>query len=361
MEQLTLSWEEAPAKPSPSREEDAASWTKEVASCSSTSELFEKFVRAGCSGRTSPEFFRSRAEMLSLRSTGSWQNADSLAWRVLDAQFAGVAQRRRRVFLVGHSDPGRAAAVLFERERLRWDSPSSRDKRKELAAAAGRGSAGSCFGILGNVCDRSSTQNGSGVSEDVAPTLNTVDRHAVSYDGRAPGAAIAFSAGQSAKSGSVAAHAEVAPTLRAGSSGTNQVPTICFNHSASGSRGLGESVELSPTLRSSPGNCSNMPSVCMASGQANAETMEGCSPTLTRRGRKDSTVVTSGYCVRRLTPVECERLQGFPDGWTAIPWRGNPVEECPDTPRYKALGNSMAVPVMRWIGRSIQFVDGIEQ
>lgn len=285
----------------------------------------------------------------------------SLAWRVLDAQFAGVAQRRRRVFLVGHSDPGRAAAVLFERESLRWDSPSSRDKRKELAAAAGRGSAGSCFGILGNVCDRRSTQNGSGVSEDVAPTLNMVDRHAVSYDGRAPGAAIAFSAGQSAKSGSVAAHAEVAPTLRAGSSGTNQVPTICFNHSASGSRGLGESVELSPTLRSSPGNCSNMPSVCMASGQANAETMEGCSPMLTRRGRKDSTVVTSGYCVRRLTPVECERLQGFPDGWTAIPWRGNPVEECPDTPRYKALGNSMAVPVMRWIGRRIQFVDGIEQ
>lgn len=65
--------------------------------------------------------------------------------------------------------------------------------------------------------------------------------------------------------------------------------------------------------------------------------------------------------MRRLTPVECERLQGFPDGWTAIPWRGNPVEECPDTPRYKALGNSMAVPVMRWIGRRIQFVDGIEQ
>lgn len=79
MEQLTLSWEEAPAKPSPSREEDAASWTKEVASCSSTSELFEKFVRAGCSGRTSPEFFRSRAEMLSLRSTGSWQNAGILS------------------------------------------------------------------------------------------------------------------------------------------------------------------------------------------------------------------------------------------------------------------------------------------
>ena len=57
--------------------------------------------------------------------------------------------------------------------------------------------------------------------------------------------------------------------------------------------------------------------------------------------------------VRRLTPTECERLQGFPDDWTLIEWKGRPAEECPDTPRYKAIGNSMAVPVMRWIGERI--------
>jgi len=57
--------------------------------------------------------------------------------------------------------------------------------------------------------------------------------------------------------------------------------------------------------------------------------------------------------VRRLTPTECERLQGFPDDHTLIPWRNKPAEECPDGPRYKALGNSMAVPVMRWIGQRI--------
>lgn len=62
------------------------------------------------------------------------------------------------------------------------------------------------------------------------------------------------------------------------------------------------------------------------------------------------------YTVRRLTPKECERLQGFPDGWTDIPYRGG---NAPDTARYKALGNSMAVPVMRWIGERIQAVDGI--
>lgn len=57
--------------------------------------------------------------------------------------------------------------------------------------------------------------------------------------------------------------------------------------------------------------------------------------------------------VRRLTPVECERLQGFPDNWTLIPWRGKPADQCPDGPRYKALGNSWAVPNVRWIGRRI--------
>jgi site-specific DNA-cytosine methylase len=64
-----------------------------------------------------------------------------------------------------------------------------------------------------------------------------------------------------------------------------------------------------------------------------------------------------GSTVRRLTPVECERLQGFPDNFTAIPWRKKGAEDCPDGPRYKALGNSMAVPVMRWIGERIQMIE----
>lgn len=61
-----------------------------------------------------------------------------------------------------------------------------------------------------------------------------------------------------------------------------------------------------------------------------------------------------GPAVRRLTPRECERLQGMPDDYTLIPWRGKPAEECPDGPRYKAIGNSKAIPVVRWIGRRIQ-------
>lgn len=70
--------------------------------------------------------------------------------------------------------------------------------------------------------------------------------------------------------------------------------------------------------------------------------------------------VQAGMAVRRLTPRECERLQGFPDDWTLIPYRKKPAEDCPDGPRYKALGNSMAVPVMRWIGQRLAQVEAIQ-
>ena len=73
--------------------------------------------------------------------------------------------------------------------------------------------------------------------------------------------------------------------------------------------------------------------------------------------RGDHHAVATAMAVRRLTPVECERLQGFPDNWSRIPWKGKPEEECPDGPRYKACGNSMAVPVMRWIGERIAKAD----
>ena len=67
--------------------------------------------------------------------------------------------------------------------------------------------------------------------------------------------------------------------------------------------------------------------------------------------------VANDYAVRRLTPTECERLQGFEDNWTRIPYKKKPAEDCPDGPRYKTLGNSMAVPCMRWIGERIQAVE----
>jgi len=68
----------------------------------------------------------------------------------------------------------------------------------------------------------------------------------------------------------------------------------------------------------------------------------------------------TGMTVRRLTPRECERLQGFPDDYTLVAWRGKPEDQCPDGPRYKAIGNSMAVPCMVWLGKRIQAVEDIK-
>ena len=102
------------------------------------------------------------------------------------------------------------------------------------------------------------------------------------------------------------------------------------------------------------------PVYCQASGMANAEQMHDRRPTQAACHHKDPSTITkkdADWVVRRLMPIECERLQGFPDDWTRIPWKGKPAEECPDTPRYKALGNSMAVPVMRWLGQRIHLVE----
>lgn len=78
-----------------------------------------------------------------------------------------------------------------------------------------------------------------------------------------------------------------------------------------------------------------------------------------RADKHESTTYIAGSAVRRLTPVECERLQGFPDNYTRIPWRGKPAEDCPDGPRYKAIGNSWAVPKFRWLGQRIEYIDGL--
>lgn len=131
---------------------------------------------------------------------------------------------------------------------------------------------------------------------------------------------LAFKSGQSAQARGLGLDNQVAPTLPAGESGTRS-PTVVFD----------EAQITHPENRSNPQD-----------GDP--------APTLSENSRQS---VAAGMQVRRLTPRECERLQGFPDDYTAIPWRGKPADQCPDGPRYKALGNSMAVPVMRWIGERI--------
>lgn len=194
-----------------------------------------------------------------------------LAWRILDAQFFGVAQRRR-LFLVGHLGACPPVGVLIEPESMRGDFESSAEKRASLAAAAERSACSAGFKY----------------------------------------------------------------------------------HQGAGAGGIGAEPEQLPTLTADWHNPAVFPinePITMA--DLNANTAIGHNMVGTLKVGGDAPSVVNNMLVRRLTPRECERLQGFPDDWTKIPYRGKPADECPDGPRYKAIGNSMAVPVMRWIGERV--------
>lgn len=409
-----------------------------------------------------------------------------LAWRVLDAQFFGVAQRRERVFLVGSLGTMRCAEVLFERESLSWNHQSSRQKRQALTEEAQErvGEADHDSGCLNpgetqsrrvypasGVYPTLSTREKSGQNQesvftqfgdDVAGTLtsrydsspcvdrganvvvderdkvflcqtaqtgsngklvkqddvmNTLDRtnstavaaldfnptdarlryanddvsQTLTARARTGGNQVPLvqvqplvfnpNAGITEKGGGSALSEDVTPTLK-----TDHNPAVAF---ASNQRDEVRELEVAGALAAQPG-IKQQTYICRADGQANAMTSVDMAPTLTSHAKKDppliypaedsigedaliqrdmsatlsthntQTLITGGrekrsLTVRRLTPRECERLQGFPDDYTDIPYRNK--EHAPDGARYKALGNSMAVPVMRWIGERIHMVE----
>jgi DNA (cytosine-5)-methyltransferase 1 len=234
-----------------------------------------------------------------------WANAGyvsgpkrAVAWRVLDAQYFGVAQRRRRVFVVSSArndlDP---AAVLFEFDGVRRDTAPSRDAGKEVAPCVTNGAPFSCTG-----------------NEGQTPVIS-IHPHCI---GRAP------EAGPQGKE-----------YLLDGSA-------YCMD-----SRGQPQAVaQPIVAMRESGFGCWMEDAV--------AGTLDASMGMSGHASRPAVMTVPRSMAVRRLTPVECERLQGFPDNYTAIPWRKKPAGECPDGLRYKALGNSWAVPVVAWIGKRIQ-------
>jgi len=299
------------------------------------------------------------------------------SFRVLDAQHFGVPQRRRRVFVVAHLGNGpHPAEVLFESESLRGDSAKGGKARQGAPRGAGKGAAsGGRPGPFWN-------------GADVAEALTrTSDDQRMPDKGRMqmvvqPFRMTAFGQYEDDDSGSTCKQRDykdatdrvVQPVT--GSHWDNPAlphPSLAqVGHGVTGGIGMSNQAIFSqrgaglvpqpveaPVLGTgSKGGCATA-----AVGVPIYDVTGTLSSRATAGGGLGTDFEVAGglqptptMAVRRLLPVECERLQGFPDGWTEVPWKKKPASKCPDGPRYKAMGNSMAVPVMRWIGQRLDRV-----
>jgi DNA (cytosine-5)-methyltransferase 1 len=343
----------------------------------------------------------------------------SCAYRVLDAQYFNVAQRRNRVFIVGHlGDWRNPAKVLFESDSLQRHTKPSRETREKAPGYVADSASALCArdykGLNSDSLDskaivevikpkfyenhasdsriseidvsptvrarwgtgggnvplvqaipihdqatRLNKGNGLGIGSegDPSPTLTCGDMHMVAYG---------FEPGLAKREGNPNRFAEeLSPTLRA-NMGDNQVATAHAWKMRYGKEGGGKgylgSDELAFTLNTQQDQQIAYSFDSLASNSMKSSNpISGC-----REVELSKTIDTTNPCpsknqggigivqsmaIRKLTPMECERLQGFPDNYTNI------KENCPDGPRYKAMGNSMAVPVMQWIGKRIQMVE----
>lgn len=282
---------------------------------------------------------------------GKWTHAGCvsgpqrvIAWRVLDAQFFGVAQRRKRVFVVASARKGfDPAAVLFELNSVRRDSAPCRESQPEIARNAGERTK------VGSHWDNPANPH---------PTLNQSNN----IGGIGANNQELFS---QRGSGLVSdSYSDVSRTLLAkeNDSTAEDLETYVVH----GTQDPDTNIDLAHTLGRNNGQenavAYGIPGNWIGRAPENGgnatEPMHDVSPCLTVADRHG---VAMSMSVRRLTPIECERLQGFPDNHTLIGWRGKDAPECPDGPRYKAIGNSMAVPVMRWIGERIAATMPVEK
>ena len=346
-----------------------------------------------------------------------WTNAGvvfghkrTVAWRVLDAQYFGLAQRRKRVFVIASARDGfDPAEILFEFEGLRRDIAPSREVGKTTSSIEDRSPDGcptvgtlmarDYKGIgnqdledgIGLLCFEPRSADGvPRIHNDLCPTLNTMGggqrEPCVAYDiaeniiGRQDenggngigsqeelqytlnatgvhGVAYGFEPGIAKREGEPNRFVEeMTPTMRS-EMGDNQlaVAMACdtYNGTIQGNVTTTMTADMAGPTHSGPKVIQQMAVASIVAPTLTASNDPSRSPQSTEVTNQVYSVYQSCMAVRRLTPKECERLQGFPDDYTKIPYRNKDSEKCPDGPRYKALGNSWAVPVVRWIGERI--------
>ena len=284
---------------------------------------------------------------------GRWTNSGyvygpqrTACWRILDAQYFGVAQRRRRVFVVASAGAVSVEQILFECESVRRDIAPSRKKGEEVAPTIRSGAPNGGPGH--------GARSGDSKDELIIP---------VGIDGGDVGFALRAGASHSGDKGDGGMNTTVAVCMSTGQGnaeiGVGVGTTLNCNHEApiiaysmitantgANGLGLGLGLEISPTLDRANGCAVAFKPIGFEANMSESSvSTNDLFHTITRRTFASCT--TPSMRVRRLTPQECERLQGMPDDHTAIPGAA-------DGPRYKAIGNSKAVPVVRWIGKRIQ-------
>lgn len=311
-----------------------------------------------------------------------------LEWSVLDAQWFGLAQRRKRVFaIVDFGDWASRPPILLERESLRGDTPPSREARESAAADAGASTyreggfgqfvesqaggtvkaSGGCLGggsetltvaypintmnCHGRPSDNGRMGLGLGDDGDPCPTLTQNHSHAVAIAGNIIGRTEGNGGNGNGFDESGACY-----TLT-----TNDRHAVCIGgqHPNASINTDGSCPTLTSAMGMGGGHAPIAAYGCNLRPQEIGLTPE-LSQTLRASDHKERPAIFRDSVVRRLTPIECEKLQGFPPNFTKIPYRNKSADDCPNGPRYKALGNSMAVNVMAWIGQRVQATQGIK-
>lgn len=355
---------------------------------------------------------------------GKWTHAGAVsgpqraaAWRVLDAQYHGLAQRRQRVIVVASADPTfDPAAVLLEFDGLRRDSPPCRHPGQNTAptlsarakGGGGLGTDAECDGaVIAEICPIPCSATQQDAEQGMLIPFNVQSSHppAIAFPEHLSSTqcvrtedlspvlqshnptAVAFQPGNISRGAGAEPSESIFPTLKAdgGRAFSDQSPHVAYtvHGTREGTRKVASATDLADTIRSGTGsavqNSSNTLALSFHENQRAELTLNETAGALKNGGGKPGQgypAVLQNWAVRRLTPEECELLQGFPIGYTLLP-KGkrqaadlqqtitylitlgfSPAEAdrlapCPDGPRYKALGNSWAVPVFTWVAHRI--------
>ena len=304
----------------------------------------------------------------------------SVSYRILDTRFFGIPQRRRRIYLVASLGSACRPEILFEREGVRGNIASGGTAGKNIAAFANQG-----IGAYNQSRNAATLRIGGDIKggggtliaeTPVGKTLTAGNR----YDAETENFIVFENNSQDSR---IKESGSIAPTLSAkmGTGGNNtpicvhasQDPICSTEHAhalgakssqavciaenvigrkeINGGNGVGAKEEIAYTL-----NATGVHGVAFSQNQIGEIRGGNISPTLNTNSNasgRNVSMLPDTLGVRRLTPLECERLQGFPDNWTRIPYRGKSAEKCPDSPRYKACGNAITVDVGEWVLRRL--------